>query len=155
MAIRTLHLVDIENLVEGHWLIDPLTVLAQYRDQAAWNEGDLSYVAAGPKMLKRVCFAATGAWCQWLCRRGKDGADLALLDSAPAAFVADRFDRLVIGSGDWIFAGLAGECRRKGVAVDVIAPSGSLSFLLYRAASSATDFRVDLTDLTQEVTLAA
>src|SRR5262245_24660548 len=45
--------------------------------------------------------------CRTLVAHGADGADLALVAQAAPEWVAKRFDRMVIASGDGIFAARA------------------------------------------------
>lgn len=64
-----------------------------------------------------------------------DGADLALIGSVDVDWVADRFGRVVIGSGDHIFAALAGELRQRGVEMVQVIGGGRCSTELYRACT--------------------
>jgi uncharacterized LabA/DUF88 family protein len=59
--------------------------------------------------------------------RGPDGADLALLQEARTDYVASHYDRVVIGSGDRIFADRAYELRTASVVVAVVSRRKSLS----------------------------
>lgn len=131
---RALHLVDIENLAGGPFNSERLESLAGYLCMAGWEPGDLTYVAANRLLIKRLCFEARPLPCQWLIGEGKDGADLALLHAAPVDWVADRFSRLNIGSGDHIFAELATAAAARGTQVTVISRPGSLSRILGKAA---------------------
>ncbi len=58
---------------------------------------------------------------------GRDAADLALLRAAPAPWVAERFDRLVIASGDGIFSSLSEAVHQFGCEVWVASWHRSLS----------------------------
>jgi hypothetical protein len=77
--------------------------------------------------------AAAPAWFSWpatarrLVRSGQNGADLALLHVLACESVAARFDRVVIGSGDGIFAYEAARLQAVGVAVTVVTLHGALS----------------------------
>ncbi len=56
---------------------------------------------------------------------GHDGADIMLLSLAPPELVVKRYGRLVVGSGDGIFASRAQTVREGGLVVEVIArPNG-------------------------------
>lgn len=78
-------------------------------------------------------FAAGQAWMAWpsatrrLVRSGADGADLALLDVIDSESLHLRFDRVVIGSGDGIFALAAGRLQRLGCPVTVVSRRDRLS----------------------------
>lgn len=135
-AGRTLHLVDIENLVGGPTgaLLGLAAAVARYQREAPVNVGDHVVIAANPGMALEVGTAWPTA--RLLAAPGKDGADLALLgEVADVVNVAERYDRVVIGSGDGIFADAAEQLRVLGLAVGVVAPFNGLSPRLYRRAS--------------------
>jgi hypothetical protein len=132
---RSLHLVDLENLVggprrAGQWLRP--TVHA-YEAVAPVGPADQVIAAADITLWRRSAFDLPG-W-RYLPGRGPDGADRALLDEAPPAWVADRFERLVIGSGDRAFAPLALAVRAAGREVVAVARPRQLSAALRRAAT--------------------
>jgi hypothetical protein len=58
---------------------------------------------------------------------GPDGADLVLLAHAAPEFVARRAARLVVGSGDGIFAARAARVQALGVGVEIVSRPASLS----------------------------
>jgi hypothetical protein len=132
---RTLHLVDVENL-----LGDPCSsaaavgeVLARYRRRHL-RSGDQVVIAANPHLGVKAKLAWPEALVRW--RRGPDGADKALLAEAEPADIARRFDRLVVASGDHIFEPLLKEVRALGVAVLVVHRPGSLSKHLRRTTTA-------------------
>lgn len=116
---RTLHLIDLENLVGDPVAKGPVVgaTLERYRTLAGWRLGDQAIVAANPGLLREVFFH-TNADCALRPVRGHDGADLYLLAGAPPEWVAKRFGRIVIGSGDHIFATRARTIRDLGVQGD-------------------------------------
>jgi hypothetical protein len=65
---------------------------------------------------------------------GPDGADMALLDVLRHEDVARRFTRVVIGSGDHVFAEEAARLAAQGVCVTVVSRRHSLSRRLAMAA---------------------
>ncbi|MFP5377101.1 MAG: NYN domain-containing protein [Acidimicrobiia bacterium] len=124
---RTLHLIDIENLVRGSGATpaEVAGALAAYRAAVAIGPGDHVVIASGRRLLMAAGLAWPGA--RLLLGAGVDGADLALLDASPPAAVAAAYDRVVIGSGDGIFATRAAELRRAGVVVAVVSLATSLA----------------------------
>lgn len=68
-------------------------------------------------------------------RSGPNGADLALLDILTVESVADRFDRVVIASGDGIFAPVAARLAEQGVHCTVVSRRSALSTRLALAAA--------------------
>ena len=132
---RGLHLVDLENLA-GWAVVDPAALASLARRLhrlARVRTGDHVVVATNPAQLMASAPAFPGA--RLLVGRGRDGADRALLSAAHAAEVAERYDRLVVMSGDHAFAPLAEEVRRLGRTVRVVAHGESLSARLRDAAS--------------------
>ena len=130
---RTLHLVDLENVIGDPWAEGP-RVADAYEEvlvRGLHRAGDLVVVAVNPGMAQHFAFTDHTP-CQLLVRRGRDGADLALLGWGSPAFVAARFERLVVASGDGIFAGIVGAVRARGVRVEVLYGNGSVSGRLRR-----------------------
>jgi hypothetical protein len=126
-AGRTLHLLDVENLAGGTWS-GPEAVapaLDAYRRSVGVAEADHVVIGSGPTLAVAAKLAWPGS--QVVVGRGVDGADRALLRTVDPAFVAARFDRVVIGSGDHAFAGVVSALRARGVAVCVVAAGPSLS----------------------------
>lgn len=125
---RTLHLVDIENLVGDPFATkdDALAVLDAYLATAGYRHGDQVIVAANPGLILEIGFDLPVP-CNVHAVCGEDGADLILLDQAAPAWVAERFDRLVVGSGDAEFVETACAVRDLGTPVVVVARGASLS----------------------------
>jgi len=124
---RAVHLVDIENLL-GSSDITPgavRRVRGQYDIVAGVTVTDHLIIATGPT-------AAPAAWFGWgsarrLLGRGIDGADRALLAVIEAERLAARFSRVVIASGDGIFAEASAALQAGGCQVTVVTRPGSLS----------------------------
>lgn len=134
---RTLHLVDLENLASTTHVSEAVAheTAAQYLLAAEYTAGDLLVVASSHRngLAARVAFpSATVRW-----RSGRNGADLALVD-AYSEFDPSRFNRLVLGSGDGIFAGLVAAARWSGLNVTVISRRRNTSMALRAAATSVT-----------------
>jgi len=125
---RVLHVVDVENLVGS----PNFTELEAARVHRAYAE-----VAPGGRIDQLVLatshHAAVPAWFGWpatarrLVRSGADGADLALLDVLSKESVEARFEHVVIGSGDGIFAFEAARLQAAGLDVTVVTRRGALS----------------------------
>ena len=130
---RTMHLVDIENLAGS-----PNPGRAQVELWNRWYNGhvaeprDQVVVASSHHAFATVGFAWPKA--RHLVRSGRDGADLALLDVLNSERVADRFDRVVIASGDGIFVDPVAELGCAGIEVVVVARAESLAKRLRLAA---------------------
>jgi hypothetical protein len=115
--------VDVENLMGTTVFgIGGLRrVEARYRAVAAVAPNDHVVIASSHA-------TASAAWFGWqagrrLVRSGPDGADLELLKVMRAEDLASRFDRVVIASGDGMFAGAAAQLQACGCAVTVVVRS--------------------------------
>lgn len=132
---RRLHLIDIENLVgdRGPSLGQVRHARDLYIGCVAFDAMDQVEVAASSRQtLENAAFG-------WPCvhyrvRYGPDGADLALLDVMQHENVGGRFTRVVIGSGDHLFAEEAAHLAARGVHVAVVSWQRSLSPQLAQAA---------------------
>ena len=133
---RTVHLVDIENLAGGPERIDRwfAPALRQYEAVARPHDGDHVVLAADASVWSRTAWDVDPAW-DYRFGTGPDGADRVLLERADPDWVADRFDRLVVGSGDHAFAPLVAEVRDRGVDAVVVARPRQLAGALRRTGA--------------------
>ena len=136
---RSLHLVDIENLVCGCYAPSQM-VLQQYRtylEVAAWQHQDQVVVASSRLVGQAVTFGihATVPCSYTLVRPGPDAADRVLIDTG--RYMIARVGRLVVGSGDGLFTDLADQAREAGLRVKVVGVDGHISAALTGAADSA------------------
>lgn len=135
-AGRALHLIDLENLMGGPFGGRNILRATSdaFRETAQLKPGDHVIVGVNPALA----LEAGLAWPQALLVRGAgpDGADLALLDQvADVARVGERFDRVVIGSGDGIFSSTAAALQDLGVSVGVVSREDGCSYRLARSVS--------------------
>jgi len=131
---RSLHLVDIENLVgePTSWRPDRIkATFDAYLQTATWRPGDSLVVAANPSFMKMLAFDLVEMAHRPLCARGKDAADQLLLGAVPTD-VGARFRRLVVGSGDHAFAPLVASLRGR-IETLVVTAAGLISADLYFA----------------------
>jgi hypothetical protein len=136
---RTIHLVDIENLLGGPspTITSVQRLKSQYTSIAPVLRDDLVTVASSHH-------AALAWWYEWgparrLLRSGPDGADLALLDVLANERVAERFEHIVIGSGNGIFAEPVARLHALGRLVTVVVRRGD--HLSRRLRLASTDVR--------------
>lgn len=132
---RTLALLDVENLMGStRFSVAEMEALRVEVRRAAKLPAD-AHVVVGASCdiaLLHAGLGWPGARPVWL--RGHDGADLALTDVAYDEDIPDRFDQVVIGSGDGMFAIVARWLRAAGVKVVVVSRHGSLSRALAASA---------------------
>ncbi len=131
---RTLHLVDVDNLIGDATSTDSRAfrrVISAYKVVSGYASGDHIVMATGCNGLHVL--EAELAWPEALHRRrrGPDGADIELLDSLETAMSAGRYSRIVIGSGDRCFATAARAAVQAGLHVTVVS----------RRSSTAQDLR--------------
>lgn len=134
---RTLHLLDVENLVSGQ--VSRATVSAMWAEfvrvvGARWN--DHSTVAASTRHAPAAFFALPRGIRRVVGTDDPDGADRALIDSVDVDWVSEHFGRVVIASGDHIFAPLANRLRDNGVEPVQVIGGGLSSAALYRACTA-------------------
>jgi hypothetical protein len=124
---RTVHLVDVENLMGGvAFTAEAVSLIAaEYAAVADFRPDDFTVLASSH-------YAASAAWFGWpearrLVRSGQDGADLALVDVMLTEDLDRRFDRVIVASGDGIFSGPCGWLQERGCSVTVVCRRSSLS----------------------------
>src|SRR5687767_12868684 len=110
---RSMHLLDIENIgrgpqCNGTWLA---RTLERFERVADWAPEDHAVGAASNWFYKRVCFDLPRSLRVLPAGGGHDAADLRLIRECDPRWIAGRFGRVVIGSGDHLFAELAGRLR--------------------------------------------
>ena len=137
---RSIHLVDIENLAGDAY---DAHGIAQDRMRSClrasrWVPGDFVTIASNSWMWRRVAWDVGVPHRYIVTRGGPDSADLALLHSA-AELSLRTFDRVVIGSGDHIFAGIASNATKCGARVAVVANYGSIARSLRQYAHAVRE----------------
>jgi hypothetical protein len=137
---RRLILIDIENVVGGAF---------RSRTQANWARQEVERMI-GPQADDQVViatgksglFPTRGAWPSARLQLGKgiNGADLKLLEVMAGENVHERFAKIVLISGDGIFAEQVSLLAARGVHVTVVAHASGLSRRLKIAASEVKTF---------------
>lgn len=132
-AVSELHIIDVENLLGAprfsrHEVADLRPVY-----DAVSGASNPAHYLVGTSAAQSLVEAGLG-WGQgqWVFSRGKDGAERAMLAEVTLA-TAIRYERVVIGSGDGIFADLAASLQSMGVQVRVVSRRRSLSRALSMA----------------------
>jgi hypothetical protein len=132
--VRTLHLVDIENLAGAAIpsLVQVMDVQDRYARSLSVGHDDQVIMASSHLGFMNAALGWPHA--RYRVRSGPDGADLELLDVIWHEDVATRFSHVVIGSGDSTFVSAAQALSDGGVRVTVVSRWGSLSPRLALAA---------------------
>lgn len=132
---RAVHLVDAENLLAtaAPRPADVRQLAARYAHVIGFGPMDQVVIACSHLAFKTIGFCWPGP--QYLLRSGPDGADLALLAVLRHDRIAARFPRVVIASGDHIFAQAVTDLATSGCRVTIATRRGHLSRTLELAAS--------------------
>lgn len=132
---RCLVLGDVENAVGGaDMTVAEVVQVRRCVQQAAGLRGDEQVViGVSPAGALEAGLGWPGAGLR--VRSGKDGADLALLEVLTQERVAERFDEVVLVSGDGIFTEAVVALGAAGVKVTVVAHRTGCSKRLRMAAS--------------------
>ena len=135
---RTHHYLDIENLCGASDLTSELVAVTfgnhLQATQAAPDDlftvgvshHNLEAALFGIRPLRSVCFLNP--------RSGPDGADLALMESIADSRLDPEVDRVVIGSGDHMFAFALSQLKNRGFVTAAVSRFGSCSRHVLSAA---------------------
>jgi NYN domain len=125
---RVLHLADVENLVgtASFSCNEAAETYTSYKLVAPHGAIDQLVIATSHHSAVAACFGWQDADARRV-RSGENGADLELLAVLEHESVETRFDRVVIGSGDGIFALAAARLQAAAVKVTVVARRNALS----------------------------
>jgi hypothetical protein len=132
---RECHLLDVENLLgRGQFTASDVAELSRQYSRVTRLARDAQLVAAASSSLwVEIGRGWPGVRPLW--QPGPDGADECLLEVIRDEHLADRFSRVVIASGDGIFAKAARELVDLGVDVVVVGQYGHIHHLLYSAVA--------------------
>lgn len=136
MRDRTVHLIDLENLVGSGHLTESLAheAFSAYSTLGVVCPGDLVVVGVSHHNL----IAAAYGWPHVRCRArsGPNGADLLLQEVMAEEHLEDRFGAAILATGDGGFAEPIAALIGRGLPVGVVAPAGRLSTKLRLAATA-------------------
>ena len=140
---RELVLVDIENLAgtpspSQDQIADIKAIISRYTSVDCLSQ---CVVACSHHAASEVLFAFPSALRR--VKSGVNGADIALVEELSDHRVIERFEKIVVCSGDWIFTDEVARLGQNGVDVTVIARKGSLSKQLQLAARNVITFTYD------------
>lgn len=138
---RTLFHIDVENLcVEplGAGTEEALHAITTALSVGNWHEGDHVRIAAKAVLMLHFAWHVS-MQSSMHALTGPDGADLPLLEHHSPGFVADRFDRLVVASGDHIFADLVTDAVRAGVSTAVVSLPQRVSWTLWASGANVVE----------------
>ena len=143
---RSLHLIDIENLLGDPFCQDLdliRTTFETYARITNWQPEDQVLIAANRWLYSHLLFPLRSWKCRLFTASGPDGADLRLLREAEQETLVRQFDRLVIGSGDGIFSSVLHLANSLDVQSLVVCRTGAMSQRLKRASDMTVTWKVD------------
>ena len=148
---RKLVVVDIENVV-GTGMLTKETVARHMRHIASkCHLSDKDILVIGVSHSKNAFVVALQVPnARIVLRNGKDGADLALKTVLRKERVEERFQEVVIVSGDHAFAEEAQALENKGTHVTIVARRRTLSRKLAHSASRLLRLRYRRENMSQE-----
>jgi hypothetical protein len=137
---RRLTLIDIENISGG-----AIRTLAEARWAQRMLDSTLGLQRQEQVIVGVSKAGAINTWPVWSPARivvgtGVDGADHALLNVLNNENIADRFDEVILVSGDGIFTDTVATLGSRGVTVTVVAHQSALAKRLQMAASQTVTF---------------
>jgi hypothetical protein len=109
-----------------------VAVFDEYLQEADWQAGDSLVVASNPGLMGLLAFKLSAIPHRSLCATGPDAADNLLINAVPNE-IADRYSRLVVGSGDHAFTQLLTGLQGHASTL-VVYGVGHISWELYRSA---------------------
>ncbi|MEO0023866.1 MAG: hypothetical protein RL196_307 [Actinomycetota bacterium] len=134
-----LHFIDVENMAgSGLLTVEGVASLCKsYVSQAHAKPSDLFFVAAGPQNATAVREGWKAGQTFYQFRKGKDGADLALVNFYQSIEHVEAFKEIFVASGDHSLEPIAESSVRRGVPVTVVTGKGRRSrvFSLYSQLS--------------------
>lgn len=126
LGVRTLHLIDLENLLCGYLRSERIRDgLQLYIEQSGYRRGDRVIVAVAARHRGLVGPLLPNGWELVLGDDGPDGADRALVAALPPLpEIALSFGRVNLASADHYFKPLARDLRTHGLPVVTFVGNG-------------------------------
>jgi hypothetical protein len=141
---RSLHLIDLENLCGSG--LPPTSLIARvwrtYRYGVPTSPADHFIVGSSHGFASLAWFILPAQGIQRVVRSGQDGGELAILAGVDLAHAANRFDRIVIASGDGMFTDTATTAREQGLHVHQVSGIGKCARTLANAAHTHSRLRL-------------
>jgi hypothetical protein len=126
--------VDLENILGTERSVESISsAWSALENLLDIHDRDHVVVASGPALAATALFRIPVGRVAYKVRAGVDGADLILIDQFDADWLARRYRRFVIASGDHLFAPLARAAADRGVEVVQVLGRGLPSAELARA----------------------
>lgn len=125
-----LHVIDIENLAGTGLVTEPMAtdIGRKYADKIGAGASDVFLIAAGPQNKEALFNGWRIGRPVFQFRKGKDGADQALLSLFEQIEHPEKFSHIYLASGDGGLAPIAERSTRLGIDLTVVTGKGSTSW---------------------------
>lgn len=134
---RTLHLIDLENLLAGRVDTDTVAdIWDEYRQVTGMRWDDHVIVAVSKRNAAATFFALPETVQRVIGSNGPDGADLALISAVDINWAVKRFGQVMVATGDHIFTDTTTGLRAAGLPVVQVIGGGAPAADLYRQCTS-------------------
>jgi hypothetical protein len=126
---KKIHFVDAENLLgSGVFSPDDVRQLAgEYVIQTKSEPSDLFFIASGPQNKQALLEGWSWGNKFFQFRKGKDGADIALISLFSNIVDLGKYSEIYVGSGDGALLEIAKSALEKGVGVSIVTGKGTKS----------------------------
>jgi hypothetical protein len=128
---KCIHFVDIENLLGTGQITsgEVQMVSREYQAQTQARESDLVFIAAGPRNRMATLSGWNWGHTFYQFQKGKDGADVALVNLFNSIQTLDGFHEIYIASGDHSLEPIANRARVCGSKVTIVTGKGKISYV--------------------------
>jgi hypothetical protein len=140
---HTLHVIDLENLV-GWPHRAPFIARAwfTYQDEIGIAARDRAVIVVG-RGLAQAARAVIPLWLPLIsCEPGPNTADRMLIRLADRELMSDRYDTVIIGSGDRAFVRTVRHAEARGARVELVTGVGTVSHRLAESCPCRTQLGI-------------
>jgi hypothetical protein len=126
---KSIHFLDMENLLGTglffSWQVRQLQ--SEYVARVGAGKEDLYFIAAGPQNRDAVVTGWQWGSSFFQFRKGKDGADLALVGLFHAIQEPELFSNIFVASGDRLLSEITQKAKSRRISVTVVTGKGAQS----------------------------
>lgn len=132
---RAIHLLDIENLCGSSLLTPTMVEKVRASYAAAVSIGPRDQIVLASAHISLLAMADGWPNARYQVRSGKDGADICLATIMVDENLADRFEHVIVGSGDGGLSPFVAEMAGRGSRVTVVSRMAAISPRMCLAAT--------------------
>ena len=132
---RAIHLLDPENLCGSPLLTNAMVAEMRRMYASAVPVGAQDHIVLASAHISLIQMADAWPGVRYQVRSGKDGADICLARIMLDEQLSDRFDHVIVASGDGGLAPFVAEIARRGARVTVVSRMAAISPYMRLAAT--------------------